>query len=72
MIRSWKGPIDMSKDAKEAETKVTKAGAVELDEKELDDVAGGTVQSLSSAEQASTTQTADGKYVVKKLVGRPN
>jgi hypothetical protein len=71
MIRSWKGPIDMSKEATETEKEVTKAGAVELDEKALDDVAGGTLQSLSSAEQDSTMQTADGKYVVSKLVGRP-
>jgi len=61
----------MTKEATNFEEKPAVTAARELDEKQLDRVAGGSEESWSTAEQESAFQTADGKYVAAKLVGRP-
>jgi hypothetical protein len=66
-----KGVIDMTKESTHFEDKPVVTAARELDENQLDRVAGGSEESWSTAEQDSALQTADGKYVAAKLVGRP-
>jgi hypothetical protein len=65
------GVIDMTKEATNSEDKPALTAARELDENQLDRVAGGSGESWSTAGEDDSLQTADGKYVAAKLIGRP-